>query len=141
MTSAYVFASLDDLGVEHRTGFWGVEPERGDGGQLVKVVRNGDIRPIGVLNCTTCPIRRFTAREAQITELKSGDVLVTTSGEPGQSAYWSGTQGFAASNFVRRLRAPDAVIGKYVFYFLRSQPIREAFAKHSRGVAIKNLSR
>ena len=141
MTSAYVLASLDDLGIDHRTGFWGAGPEPGDGGQMVQVVRNGDIRPIGVVNAATCPVRRFTPRELEDSELRSGDVLVTTSGEPGKSAYWGGPQGFAASNFVRRLRPPDATIGKYLFYFLRSQPSKEAFARHSRGVAIKNLSR
>src|SRR5438477_7925659 len=114
MTSLYVLASLDDLGVEHRTGFWGVEPEGGAGGQLVHVVRNGDIRPSGLVNTATCPVRRFKAREVQDSELRMGDVLVTTSGEPGKSAYWGGTEGFAASNFVRRLRAPDAAIGKYL---------------------------
>lgn len=141
MTSAHVLASLDDLGIDHRSGYWGTEPERGDGGRLVQVVRNGDIRPIGVVHALTCPVRRLTAREVQGSELRKGDVLVTTSGEPGKSAYWGGPQGFGASNFVRRLRAPDATIAKYVFYFLRSQPAKEAFARHSRGVAIKNLSR
>lgn len=132
-------AELENLNTFHRAGAWGREPV-GDGTD-VHVVRNGDIRPDGQVALERCPLRSLSPKEMSAARLEPGDVIVTTSGEPGKCAFWTDNSGaYAASNFVRRLRPPDPETGKLIFHFLRSQEVRGLFAHYSRGVAIRNLA-
>jgi type I restriction enzyme S subunit len=145
LTQGWLNASLEDLGAAHCAGVWGADPDVVPTLRRVKIVRNGDISPRGVIRWYALPARGLTKREIEKAKLQPGDVLVTTSGDVGKTAIWPDLGGsceslFGASNFVRRIRGPTTYLSRWIYYYLRSTQANELFQEHARGVAIQNLS-
>ncbi len=133
--------ALSDLLSSSRAGYWGGPPgvEEVD----VHVVRNGDIKPgVGVL-WSELPRRSMNNKQVQQSRLQVGDVLITTSGECGTTAFVDREpeQVTCSSNFVRVLRADAGLVDpRYLFHYSRTSAFREALRPHIRGTALQNLS-
>ncbi len=133
--------ALSDLLSSSRAGYWGGPPgvEEVD----VHVVRNGDIKPgVGVL-WSELPRRSMNKEQVQQSRLQVGDVLITTSGECGTTAFVDREpeQVTCSSNFVRVLRADAGLVDpRYLFHYSRTSAFREALRPHIRGTALQNLS-
>lgn len=131
---------LAEILLSSNAGYWGGDPGTGD--TDVRVVRNGDIKGDGI-RWAGLPVRSLSAREVQKSQLRQHDVLLTTSGDPGQVALITATpeQITCATNFVRVLRFdPERVLPGYAYHYLSSVPFRSAIAPFVRGTTLKNLS-
>jgi type I restriction enzyme S subunit len=131
---------LADILQESRSGFWGAEA--GAGGADVRVIRNGDVQDGGV-RWDALPLRGVSVAEADRAEIRQGDILMTTSGNCGYSAYVSEppSEPTIASNFVRILRFDtEKVVPRYIFHLIHSGPFRSLLSPYIRGTTLKNLS-
>lgn len=86
----------------------------------------------------------FTAEEAAIYELKSGDVLLNeASGSPaevGKAALYRGEiEGCCFQNTLIRVRPGVALDSEYLASRLRFEALRGAFVDHGRGIGINHL--
>ena len=131
---------LADILEESRSGFWG--SDAGEGAADVRVIRNGDIQDDGV-RWDALPLRGVSQAEANRAAIRKDDILMTTSGNCGYSAYVSEnpSEPTIASNFVRILRfKPDTVVPRYIFHFIHSGRFRSRLSPYIRGTTLKNLS-
>jgi len=119
------------------TGHWGVAPEKAE--HAVHVVRNGDISRDSTVR-ESLPLRGLSSREYEKALLRSGDILVTTSGDLGKTALWpAGAREAAATNFVRVLRCGAGIEPGYLHYWIRTNRVQAAIDFAGRGNAIRNL--
>lgn len=122
-------------------GYWGLAPGQAD--LDARAIRNGDVGTSGSIDWVGLPTRAFTAREASKAVVKSGDILLTTSGNCGNVAFVESEPEVPtlATNFVRVLRVdPARTHAKFAFHYLRTRRFREEIAPFVRGATIKNLS-
>ncbi len=124
-------------------GYWGQEADGGSGN--VRIVRNGDVLENGEIGPKT-PVRILSEKEVSKAMLRENDIVITISGNVGRVAFVKtevdeNGRFFAASNFVKILRSDTSrILPKYLFYLLRSSIFISEMKKHTRGVAIQNLS-
>src|SRR4051812_47871627 len=93
---------LSDLLESTRAGYWGEHPGAAD--IDVAVIRNGDVKATGVL-WEELPTRSMTTRQVDQSRVVLDDLLITTSGECGVTAFIGAApmRETCASNFVRIL--------------------------------------
>lgn len=131
-------ASLDDVCVTTRSGFWG-DPEASTNRPLeVQVVRNGDLASDGWI--TGSATRYFSERESELARVRVGDVLLTSSGDVGKVAM-SSTGDLHVSNFVRLIRPGPSVDGRYLYFVLQSPAARLSMRANTGASTIPNLLR
>jgi type I restriction enzyme S subunit len=132
---------LSDLLISSRAGYWGGLPNQEE--RDVLVIRNGDIkRHAGVL-WDQLPVRSMTQQQVERSEVLLDDLLITTSGECGVTAFvgHEPPHQTCASNFVRILRPDPAVAHpRYLFHFTRTERFRAALRPFIRGTTMQNLS-
>jgi type I restriction enzyme S subunit len=133
--------SVSDLLLSQRAGYWGGPP--GEGEKDVLVIRNGDVKPkLGIL-WDRLPSRSMTQKQATQSRVAANDLLITTSGECGVTAF-VGREPSAetcATNFVRVLRPnPSLVNPRYLFHFTCSSQFRTALRPYIRGTTMQNLA-
>ena len=123
------------------SGYWGSEP--GTNVADVRIVRNGDIKPEIGIRWEAIPLRSLSVDQVRRAECRSGDMLVTTSGECGVVAQLTEDPftTTCASNFVKRLRVDETIAEpRYVFHFMARPQFRHALSPFIRGTTIQNLS-
>ncbi|MCK6462440.1 MAG: restriction endonuclease subunit S [Candidatus Pacebacteria bacterium] len=123
-------------------GYWGETVELGAGN--ARVIRNGDVLESGEIG-PNVPERKLTEREIAKSRLHSGDILITMSGNVGRVArarkeLHEDGKPYVASNFVKILRTKGNILPEYLFFLLKSPQFQRELKKHTRGVAIQNLS-
>ncbi|CAG7844535.1 Type-1 restriction enzyme EcoKI specificity protein [Pseudoclavibacter triregionum] len=130
---------LGEVLASSRSGYWGDVPGSRDVNTLA--VRNGDIGA-GLVNWTRVPTRSVTRSEYERARIKSGDILLTTSGDVGKTALVTEVPTEAiASNFVRILRVdPDRILPDYLAHWLGSPGFTAGIAPFTRGTTMQNLS-
>lgn len=140
MNNAWPEVSLADVLTLNRSGFWGKGLPEGQSTVPARVVRNGDISRQGALRGYA--ERLFSPREASAAGLRSGDILLTTSGEVGKAWLVDDPSGFFASNFVRILR-PDAarVLPAFLRLALETETVADALRSNTTGTTISNLQK
>jgi type I restriction enzyme S subunit len=124
-------------------GFWGQTAEQDQSGNA-RVVRNGDILESGYINLKA-PERILSEKELVKSKLKKGDILITMSGNVGRVARVkeekdASGKPFAASNFVKIIRTNKNIDSDFLYFYLKSKDFQLKINKHTRGVAIQNLS-
>lgn len=124
-----------------KSGFWGDSEPNADRKVRVNVVTNGDAQRSGSIQPEDLPTRYFSESEYQKSKLIRGDIVITTSGEPGSVARMLvDRKDVVASNFIKILKARPNVDSSWLFYMLNSSPVRKqlnSFVQHS---VIANLS-
>lgn len=130
---------LGAIFVDHAAGFWGTVA--GGNEENVFVVRNGDLASDGTLK-NNLPLRSFSRAEVEKSLIRSGDILLSTSGDCGKTAYVADVrQRTCVSNFIRRLRVDDRVaFPRFAYHLLRSREIQDGFRRFTRGTTLQNLS-
>lgn len=125
-----------------KSGFWGDTVPSRQRSVRVKVVTNGDVQQAESIRVRNLPRRYFSKSEYHKSKLTPGDIVITTSGEPGSVARFTDNDDeVVVSNFVKRLKARSGVDPSWLFYALRSSFSRSqlgGFVQHS---VIANLSR
>lgn len=133
-------AALIDL-VSSRGGYWGEAPGSGDVDVLV--IRNGDVKPEAGVRWSQLPTRAMSAKQAAQSQVKRGDLLITTSGDCGVTAFVEDDPEVitCSSNFVRVLRPNTELVDpRYLFHYSRTGAFRAALRPHIRGTTMQNLS-
>jgi len=124
-----------------KSGFWGDSEATADRKIRVSVVTNGDAQRSESIQSEGLPIRYFSESEYRKSKLVRGDIVITTSGEPGSVARMiTDEKDVVASNFIKVLKARPDVDSSWLFYMLNSAPVRKqlnSFVQHS---VIANLS-
>ncbi len=131
---------LSDILTEARSGFWGHEAGTVEVDALV--IRNGDVQEDG-LRWDALPLRGVAQSEYDRARVRAGDIVLTTSGDCGFSAYISDEPETPtiASNFVRLLRFDERrVFPRYAFHLIHSDTFRRLLAPFIRGTTLENLS-
>jgi type I restriction enzyme S subunit len=134
-------AALSDLLISTRAGYWGGRP--GEGDTDVRVIRNGDVKPNSGVLWDQLPARSMSKKQAGQSRVTPDDLLITTSGECGVTAFVGRDpqQATCSSNFVRILRAdPHVVDPRYLFHFTTTRDFRDALRPFIRGRTLQNLS-
>lgn len=131
---------LADLLVSSRAGCWGKDPGKGEAD--VYVIRNGDIKPNDGVRWHGLPVRSMTSSEAEKSRVRRGDLLITTSGDCGVTAFVDHEpDGTCSSNFVRVLRAnAEQVQPRYLFHYTQTDEFRRSLRPYIRGTTLQNLS-
>jgi type I restriction enzyme S subunit len=131
---------LSNILTEARSGFWGHEAGTVEVDALV--IRNGDVQEDG-LRWDALPLRGITQSEFDRARVRAGDIVLTTSGDCGFSAFITDEPKTPtiASNFVRLLRFDERrVFPRYAFHFIHSGAFRRRLEPFIRGTTLKNLS-
>jgi len=132
---------LDSLLKSSNSGYWGSSV--GDSDADVLIIRNGDMKPSVGVRWDALPSRSLRRSEVEKSRVRAGDVLLTTSGDCGLTAYVeeTPTRVTCASNFVRILRFDqELVFPKYAFYYTQSEGFRASLRPYIRGTTLQNLS-
>ncbi len=131
---------LSNILTEARSGFWGHEAGTVEVDALV--IRNGDVQEDG-LRWDALPLRGITQSEYERAQVRKGDIVLTTSGDCGFSAYITEEPQAPtiASNFVRLLRFDEQrIFARYAFHLIHSDTFRRRLGPFIRGTTLKNLS-
>lgn len=131
---------LSNILTEARSGFWGHEAGTVEVDALV--IRNGDVQEDG-LRWDALPLRGITQSEYERAQVRKGDIVLTTSGDCGFSAYITEEpeSPTIASNFVRLLRFDERrIFPRYAFHLIHSDTFRRRLGPFIRGTTLKNLS-
>lgn len=133
--------ALSELLQAARAGYWGAKP--GECDTDVFVVRNGDIKPSAGVLWDQLPQRSVTKDQAAKSAVQVNDVLITTSGECGVTAFvdQQPERMTCASNFIRVLRVDPALAdARYLFHVTQAGAFRDALRPYIRGTTMQNLS-
>jgi type I restriction enzyme, S subunit len=131
-------ASLDML-TTRATGVWGRNEPDERNTRLVEIIRAGDISQDGRLTATAT--RHVAPQEFEKAKCTLDDLVITTSGNGLGKVWWcDGRSNIAASNFVRVLH-PNAekVVGKFLYYALRTEEGLRQLQEHTATSAYPNL--
>jgi type I restriction enzyme S subunit len=123
--------------VSKTSGYWGLTQPAGDSDVPVAVIRAGDISDDSCLLGSA--IRYWTDQEFSRASCAEGDVAMTSSGNGLGKVWMSDGRRIAVSNFVKRLRPGPSAHGPFLFHLLRSDPARDALARHTATSAYPNL--
>lgn len=121
------------------TGVWGQSEPDERNYRCVEVIRAGDISADGKL--TTTATRFVSPEEFDKAKCCFDNLVITTSGNGLGKLWWcDGRSNFAASNFVRVLRAtPTKVNGRFLYYALRTDEGLRQLQEHTATSAYPNL--
>lgn len=134
-------STLAEVFATRAGGYWG--REQGTAEVDAFAVRNGDVGTTGQIRWSSLPERGYTQREFGKAQVRAGDILLTSSGNCGNSAFIQRepSKPTVATNFVRLLRVDQSKAdARYAFHFVRSGHFFAGIAPHIRGATIKNLS-
>ena len=134
-------STLAEVFTTRSGGYWGRDHGSADVDALA--IRNGDVGTTGEIRWSSLPKRGYTRREFEKARIRAGDIVLTSSGNCGNSAFIGRepTMPTVATNFVRVLRVDPAIAdARYAFHFLRSHQFLAGISPHVRGATIKNLS-
>lgn len=140
MKPGWTTVALGETLESSRAGYWGGKP--GSDEVDVLAVRNGDIKA-GEVVWKMLPTRSMTGAQVHKAALRSGDVLLTTSGDVGKVAFVANEpkKTVCATNFVRVLRANQATLHPaFLRHFMTSSAVKSAIAQNARGTTMQNLS-
>ena len=121
------------------TGFWGSSERTVETPHKVRVIRAGDISPLGVL--TDSAVRYFSDVEIAKAACQPNDVVITVSGN-GLGKTWlvDDQSHMAASNFVRILRQKHGRLhGPFLAAALQGRVAHQLLAEHTATSAYPNL--
>lgn len=131
--------ALRDVFATQFSGYWGRPAEGAERAALA--VRNGDITSDGEICWGALPLRGYSRKEADKATLRSGDILLTSSGDCGKVAHLTRAprEPTVATNFVKVLRPVQSVDSRFAYHFLRSSAFTTALPQFVRGAAMTNL--
>ncbi len=118
-------------------------PDRATGANLRPYLRAGNITWEG-LDLSDVKSMNFTDEEAEVYELRSGDVLLNeasgSEAEVGKAALYQGEiEGCCFQNTVIRIRPASILMSEYLRQYLWHDARRGKFIEHGRGIGINHL--
>lgn len=132
-------ASLDML-TSRATGVWGKSQPDERNSRLARIIRAGDISQDGRLTATAS--RYISEAEYEKSRCNLDDLVITTSGNGLGKLWWCDSrENVAASNFVRVLHPKRAVVGRFLYYALRTGEGLRKLQEHTATSAYPNLRR
>ncbi len=130
-------ASLDTL-TSRATGVWGKNQADERNCRLVQIIRAGDISQDGRLTATAS--RYVSEAEYEKAKCELDDLVITTSGNGLGKLWWCDSRSnVAASNFVRVLHPKKSVVGRFLYYALRTVEGLRVLQEHTATSAYPNL--